>query len=435
MKAHFYKAIASLAGCCLLLAACDSNKDKTPLPGKRQDVFTAPVRLRVDPTTRVHLHLAQAIANQDWSQSGFNASHKIPHLKLGESLQPAWTTTIGQGSNEEQRLLSNLIVHGGRVYAIDAAAQLACVDLKTGEVLWTKDTNNPDISWETMGGGLAFENSRLFATTSSGEVMAYDTAGNELWRQKVFVPVRGAPTVKDGRVFVVTVNNEIHALDAKSGTPLWKHAGIPEVAGLLGGGSPAVKDNIVVVAYTSGEIYALSADKGDVLWSDSLISSLRADSIASIPHIRARPIIDDDNKVYSISHGGRIAAVDLKTGARLWQQDIGSMRTPALVGDYLYLVSNQDDLICLNRHSGKTAWEVALPRSSESNVRITWAGPLLAGGHLILCGSNGEILFMSAQTGEKIKSLQVDVPLFLSPIVAENMLLVLTDKGDVISWR
>lgn len=418
-----------------MLAACDSSKDKAPLPGKRQDVFAAPVRLQADPAARVYLQLTHAMVNQDWSQAGFNASHKVPHLKLGESLQSAWTATIGQGSSEEQRLLSNLIVHGGHVYAMDAVAQLTCVELKTGKVLWAKDTNNADIPWETMGGGLAFEDGRIFATTSSGEVLAYDTSGNELWRQKVFAPVRGAPTLKNGRIFVVTVNNEVHALDAKSGTVLWKHAGIPEVAGLLGGGSPAVKDNIVIVAYTSGEIYALNADKGDVLWSDSLISSLRADSIAAIPHIRARPVIDDDNKVYAVSHGGRIGAIDLKTGARLWQQDIGSMRTPALVGDYLYLVSNQDDLVCLNRHTGKTAWQVALPRSSEEKSRINWAGPLLAGESLILCGSNGEILFMSPQTGEKIKSLQVDVPLFLSPIVAEGMLLMLTDKGDIISWH
>jgi hypothetical protein len=42
---------------------------------------------------------------------------------------------------------------------------------------------------------------------------------------------------------------------------------------------------------------------------------------------------------------------------------------------------------------------------------------------------------MSPQTGEKVKSLQVDAPLFLSPVVAENMLFVVTDKGDVVSWR
>jgi outer membrane protein assembly factor BamB len=434
MKMHFYRSFVYLASCCLLLTACDSMKDKTPLPGKRQDVFTVPVRLQADPTTSAHLRLTDPIVNQEWSQAGFNASHKIPHLKLGDALQPAWTATIGQGSNEDQRLLSNLVVHGGRVYTMDAAAQLSCLDSKTGHVLWTRDTAGPDMKWESMGGGLAFEDNRLFATTSSGEVSAYDTAGNELWRQKVFAPVRSAPAVKDGRLFVVTVNNEVHVLDTKSGTSLWTHAGIPEVAGLLGGGSPAVKDNIVVVAYSSGEVYALGVDKGEVLWTDSLISSLRVDSISAIPHIRARPIIDDD-KVYAVSHGGRTVALDLKTGARLWQQDIGGMRTPMLMGDYLFLVSNHDDLICLSRHTGKIAWTVALPKSSEAKTRIMWAGPILAGGNLIFCGSNGEVLFISPQTGEKVKSLQVDAQLFLSPAVAENMLFVLTDKGDLISWR
>ncbi|MEI8295196.1 MAG: PQQ-binding-like beta-propeller repeat protein [Alphaproteobacteria bacterium] len=406
-------------------------KDKTPLPGKRQDVFTNPVQLQVASTMDVNLQLHDAVVNQEWSQAGFNASHAIPHLKLGEELRPMWTTAVGQGSSDDQRLLANLVVHGGHVYTMDAGAQLSCLDSKTGQVLWTKSTVGHDISWEPMGGGLAFEDGRLFATTSSGETSAYDTSGNELWRQNVHAPVRSAPSVKDGRLFVVTVNNEVHALDAKSGTHVWTHAGIPEVAGLLGGGSPAIKDNIVVVAYSSGEVYALDADRGDALWSDTLVSSARVDSISAISHIRARPIIAD-GKVYAISHGGRMAAIDLKTGARLWQQDIGGMRTPALMGGYIFLVNNHDELLCLHGATGKVAWTVQLPKLTE---RVTWAGPVLAGGNLILCGSNGEILFMSPQTGAKVKSLLADAPIFLSPVVAEGALFVLTDKGSVISWR
>ena len=70
-------------------------------------------------------------------------------------------------------------------------------------------------------------------------------------------PVRTPPTVSQGRVFVVTPDNELQVIDADTGELLWTHRGIEEIASLLGGGGPAVSGQTVIVTYSSGEIYAL----------------------------------------------------------------------------------------------------------------------------------------------------------------------------------
>ena len=127
------------------------------------------------------------------------------------------------------------------------------------EIAYGRSISNPEDERGTaFGGGVAFWNDRLFVSTGYAQVLALDPAdGKVIWRSSVGAPVHSAPTVSDGRVFVVTVENELAVLAADDGRRLWVHNGIPETASLLGSASPAVEGEVVVVAYSSGELYAL----------------------------------------------------------------------------------------------------------------------------------------------------------------------------------
>lgn len=426
----------------LLLTACDPNRNKTPLTGERKPLFMAETKITADPTAGAVSHWPQSVANSDWPQAGYHATHDIPHLSLGETLTPAWKAPAGTGTAGDQHLLSNLVSVDGLVFAADATGQISAIELSSGKVQWTHHVTPSGI--ETIVAGMCVDAAQLYATTHHGEVVAYDLKGNEIWRKNIQIPIHAAPTVKDGRVFVVTVNNEMMALDAKSGEILWTHLGTPEVTSIFGGAAPAVSGNTVIVAYSSGEIYALRADNGAPLWGETILSAIQAESAASIGHVRARPIIHND-RVYILSHGRRLVCLDLKNGHKHWQQDISGVRTPALIGDHLYVISNTQEIICLNRHHGKIVWSAPLPQpkvvkstsifGSSNSEKVNWSGPLAAGNSLILTGSNGQIAFLSPQSGEVQKHLTADSALYLSPIVVNQKLLVLTENASVMAWQ
>ena len=52
--------------------------------------------------------------------------------------------------------------------------------------------------------------------------------------------MRAGPTIAEGRVFVVTIDNKTYALDLQDGKVLWSHTGTTEVTGIIGRASPAV---------------------------------------------------------------------------------------------------------------------------------------------------------------------------------------------------
>lgn len=420
---------------CTFLTACDTFTSKTPLSGKREALFATDRSLKTENrVTAIGVDTQQAITNRDWTIAGGSLNHVLPVLAAPKTPKETWKTNIGSGNSLEKRLISNLLAADDRIFGMDTYGNVTALNRKTGEKIWSVETSPEDRNSDTLGGGIAYAEGKIFVTTSFGDVIAVDAkTGTQVWRHSLLTPMRIAPTVVDGRVFVVTINNELYALSSKNGENLWTHTGLPEATGLLGGGVPAIENNIIVVPYSSGELYALRTENGYPIWTDTLSPTLSADSLSSISHIRARPVISE-GVLYAVSHGGRMAAIDVNSGIRLWQKDISSVRTPAVISNYLYLISTNNELVCLNRQNGDIIWAINLPMTND-NKKINWAGPIVTSQGLLIIGSNGTIDYYSPTDGKKVHGITTDQEFSLSPIVVDNKIYTLNDSAYVTAWN
>ena len=409
------------------------------LPGKRIAILDLNRGLEADPTLADQpVRLSAPYVNRRWTQYGGNPSHAMYHLSLAENPRWTWSREVGAGSRSDRRLLSQPIVVDDVLYSMDALSTVTAFDAKDGKVLWRTNVESENEEDGYFGGGLAFDGGRIYVATGFAEVLALDAAdGTIVWRVPVDAPMHAAPTVAGGRVFVITLENKTIALDAEDGRRLWDHTGIQETTALLGAASPAVSGSVVVAPYSSGEVVGLLAENGRVLWSDSLTSMRRIDPLADIAHIRAAPVIDR-GLVFAISHSGRMVAIDARRGLRAWERDIGGVEMPWVGGDYVYVVTNDAQLVCLTRREGRIRWVTALPRyESPKNQEdpIQWAGPILASDRLIVAGSNAEALSISPYTGEILGKIDLAGPVSVAPVVAGDSLYIITYAGRLIAMR
>jgi outer membrane protein assembly factor BamB len=436
---------ALLLALVLALGGCDwlgglfEDSNKVHLKGDRISVLGLDRRLEPDPKlAETDVRLPPATANADWPQPGGNTSHAMQHLAFAGSLRKAWRTGIGDGASRYGRVLSQPIVADGAVFGMDAHDVVVALDAKTGRELWENDVKPATARDHAFGGGLAVAKGRVFVTTGYGQVLALDAkTGHEQWRQQVAAPMRGAPTVADNRVFVITVENQLDVLSTEDGHLLWTHSGIPETAGLLGGASPAVDGDIVVVPYSSGEIFALRTENGRPLWTDNLATARPLGALSTLADIRGRPVIDRD-RVFALSHSGRMVAIDLRTGDRVWEQEIGGTHGAWVAGDYIYVLADDVNLLCLQRADGRVRWAHDLPRYEDEKKKkdpMRWAGPVLAGEKLIVVASSGDALAVSPYTGATLGQFTLPDGVFVDPVVAGGTLYVLTDEADLIALR
>ena len=421
-------------------AGCDIFKDKKqPLPGERISVLGIGGGVEPDPKLAgTPITLPPPSANRDWPEPGGNPAHAMNHPALPERLARAWDTSIGDGSARYAKVMSQPVVAGGRIFAMDGGVQISALDAASGNRIWRVDLKPEEARGNAFGGGPAFWNDRLYVATGYAQVLALDPAdGKVIWRQNVTAPVHSAPTVADGRVFAVTVDNELNALAVADGKRLWSHNGIPETAGLLGGASPTVEGEIVLAAYSSGELFALRVENGRSVWSDNLASTRSVNAVAGLADIRGRPVIDH-GRVFAVSHSGRMASIDLRRGDRVWEQQIASSHSPWVVGDYIFVLANDNELVCLTRSEGKVRWARPLRRYEDEKAKsdpILWAGPVLGGNRLIVLSSLGEAVSVSPYTGELVGQQKMSASGFLGPVIADNALYLLTDDANLSAYR
>ena len=431
-------AIAALVG----LSACGifkGGEKRTPTVGDRVPILLSENAVEADKDiAAVPVALPAPAPNDGWTQPGGNAEKSVPHPALGASPTRVWTAQIDGGSNR-QRLASPPVIAENKLFVIDVTATVHAFAADTGAKLWSRqiaegDENRP----ARFGGGVSYDAGRVFATDGVGDVVSLAAADGAVgWRAKPGGPLRGSPTVANDTVYVLTQDNQLFALGQADGKVRWAQSGTLESQGVFGVAAPASARGTVVAGFSSGELNAYRYENGRVLWQDALSRTSISTSVSSLADIDASPIIDND-RVYAVGEGGRMVALDLTTGRRLWEQNLSGISTPAIAGEWLFVITDDARLLCIARATGKARWITQLMRYRNEKKRsgaVTWFGPLLAGGRLVLTNSRGEIAYVNATDGAVASTVEAGDPFGLPPVVANATLYTLDGKGRIAAYR
>lgn len=429
-------ALAALPGC----GVFKKTGKKPATMGERISVLDYEKQVQAEAELQgVEVVLPEQQVNAAWTQSAGNASGSMGHLAL--SAQPArvWTASIGKGSDATRKLNAPPVIAENRLFVMDTAAQVSAYDATSGQLLWRKTI---ELAGEgespAFGGGVSVLDGRVLATTGFGLVVAFDAGtGTELWRTALPTPLRAAPGGDQGRVFVVSQDGQLTALAADTGAQLWQATATVEPAAILGSGAPAVDLGTVVSGFPSGELFALRVENGRTMWQDQLSRTGRTTALGALSGIAASPVIDR-GRVFAISHGGRMAALELSTGQRVWERDFAGVNAPWPVGDWVFAVTVEAELVALTRTDGKIRWVTdmgAWENAKKKKGAIQWFGPILAGGRLILVSSEGKMAYVSPADGSVQATVELGNAAYLPPVVANGMLYVLTDDGKLSAYR
>jgi outer membrane protein assembly factor BamB len=429
-------ATLAASGCSLLR----KGAPKTPVLGERIPVLTTEGDVEVDPATAmIPFSLPDAVANPVWSQSGGNASKSMGQLALGDSLQPAFTVQAGRGSTLAARLAAAPIVANGRIYTIDTLGAVRAFDARTGAQYWASQTPDDKGNEAVLyGGGIAYDDGRIYATNGLGYVAALDErTGGIVWKVRPGGPLRGAPSIANGALYVISQDNQIYSLKEADGTTNWSAAASLEIAGLFGSASPAVGQGTVVAGFSSGELNAYRYENGRQVWSDALQRTSIRTSVSSLTDVDADPVIDN-GQVFAVGQGWRMVGLDIVSGQRMWELNIAGIATPWVAGDWVFVVTDEAKLLCIYRQNGHIRWIQQLPQFEKAKSKkgqIDYSGPVLAGNRLFLTGSNGTLIQIDPATGSYRTQMRLGASASLPPVVANSTLYVYDDDARLHAFR
>jgi outer membrane protein assembly factor BamB/tRNA A-37 threonylcarbamoyl transferase component Bud32 len=313
-----------------------------------------------------------------------------------------------------------------------------------------------------------------FGAGASGDVMA-------LWRFACEDEVRSSPAVHDGVLYAGAYDNNLYAINAKSGKFLWKYATEGGIAS-----SPCVHEGRVFVGSSDKLLYAISIDTGRIAWTCPTQDRIWSSPKAAFGHVffgsddhhlyaanihsgrvvwtfeaerevRSSPAIGDE-AIYVGCEGGVVYAIDTSGQARWrFRARRGVTSSPALTKDMAYVGCQDWFVYGLDIRSGWSVWRyrtggpiVSSPAASNGllligstdkqlyaldaeNGRLVWryetegqvtSSPAVAEGAVYFGSVDGAVYSLDVQTGNLRWRFQTDGPVTSSPTVVEGVVYI-----------
>lgn len=407
--------------CSLLLSACEA--DKEPLKGKREYLITLPNDLLPDHTLKnMTIAKPKAVNAREWLSGAYTPSNHMPAFTLN-GLNIRFKERVLSSIKNPKEMFTPPLFYKGHLYLMDDRGNVYVVDPTKTEVVKTLFAQDDDDS--TCGGGMTIYDGLIYITTSLGDVVGIDLkTQKQLFKKSLKVPIRCAPTVSQTALYYITVNNEVVALDSKTGEPLWSYSGIYEPSFVFGTASPVLFDGILVTALSSGEVLAFDAMTGTGRWNAVLTPGQRSETLSSVAHVKAPPVVYD-GMLYALSFGGRLGAFTLNDGDIKFEKNITGSIAPIIHDGFMIVFTHDGQLCCMSNRDGAVKWIYGFDSSQKAT------GLFLTDKGVLVIGSKGRVTLHDLQDGRLLKKLELEDEITVPSILVNGEMFILSDRGNL----
>jgi outer membrane protein assembly factor BamB len=322
-----------------------------------------------------------------WSDTE-NVAWRADLVGYGQSSPVVWGDLIAVTSVEGEQK-TGLVVAG--------------YDLATGKQRWllratgTQGVLDSDMT-SRAAPTPAIDAERVYAFFESGNLLAVDHEGRELWKRDIvtdYGPLKsnhglGSSPVLTRNAVVVLVENDnpsyLVAFEKATGKTLWKTDrssriswSTPVVA--LGGEEHGADDEIVISS--NGVLEVISAVDGKLRWQ---LDGIEGNTVPSPTLAGTRIIVGSSDAGHNmlVNRVIQAPASDASEDRIVWRtrDAAASFGSPLVYGDYVYFINKASASACLSLADGKVAWQQRMPESC-------WASPLASDGRIYFFGKSG----------------------------------------------
>ncbi len=229
-----------------------------------------------------------------------------------------------------------------------------------------------------------------------------------LWTFECEDEVRSTPVVYDGKVFVGCYDNNLYALDAKSGEFLWKYATEGGIAGV-----PAIHDDVIYLPSEDQRLYALTSDSGKLLWTYYAEGPLR-----SSPRI-------EEGHVFFGSDDRHLHVVNAASGRRAWKVEAAApiRCRPWIADERVYFGTESGDFYCVD-FRGELKWRFRAKRAITSS-------PIMVDGLLYFGSMDWTLYAIEAEGGWQVWRFRLGGPSISTPAYEDGTLFTGSADGNI----
>jgi outer membrane protein assembly factor BamB len=374
----------------------------------------------------------------------FKKENVQPPTPLDKSFKPTaqvtrlWTSRVGAGAGDSGVRLRPAFADGV-IYAASTDGKIAALDANSGKTVWSKSSSTK--GWFGWGdknrkdafyaGGPAVSGDLLTIGTLDGHVYGIGAKdGSPRWEATVSSEVLASPVIVNNLVVVRTADGRLYGLDSTSGERRWAYdQGSVPLLSLRGNGPLLAANGVVFLGSDNGKLVALRLDNGEKLWEQNLASGEGRTEIDRLNDADGG-ILLDGNTLYGAAYHGNLVAVDGPSGRPLWSRPFSTFTSLDTAGNAVYGVNDQSQVWAFDKSGGADMWK-------NDGLKYRWVtGPAVQGNYIVVGDMEGYVHWMQGSDGalaarERLSKKAIRA----QPLVVGDTVYVEDVKGRIGAYR
>ena len=372
------------------------------------------------------------------THNGFRGNNSLG-ISSAKNVPTSWNLTSGKNilwKIETPRKGHNSpVINGNKVFfsgADDEARELYCYELNSGKELWKLTVKNvagspSQVPETTDDTGLAASTvvtngKQVCAIFATGDVVCADMDGKQLWAKNVGVPDNpygyASSLLIFGNSLIIQYDNQnakkVISLDLANGNQRWSKDrqernpswSSPIIANVNNKPQLILTGNPGVTSY--------NPNNGEQNWRVECMSGEPAPSPAYANGI-----------VFATTEYATLIAINAEDGSTLWKTEefLPEISSPVATKDFVLVATTYGVVASFNTQTGE------LIKSMELNTNFN-ASPIIVEGKIYLICHDGKVFILSAKGDfSLITSFETGEQTFATPAFTDKKIVIRTEKS------
>ena len=225
-------------------------------------------------------------------------------LKFDQFSKLIWKKNYYKKTEKKQKPILSFANNQKTLVIVDNFAKYYAINIKTGELLWSKRNSAP------FNSQIKIYKDKFFVTDFDNVLKCFSIKdGKELWNVKTettFIKSQKklSLVILNGKVYFNNSIGDISAVDVNSGNLIWQtptqSSSIYESAFLLKTSDLVANDESILLSNNKNEFFSINANTGVLNWKQKINSNLRPTIV--------------DNLIFTVTMEGFLVVVENSTG-------------------------------------------------------------------------------------------------------------------------
>lgn len=330
---------------------------------------------------------------------------------LPEKLELLWQIPVTDG------VTATAAIVGDHVYAGTFGGELLCLQRETGDRVWTylsKERDKPNAFLPAFKASPTVSAEAIYVGDEDGVFHAVDRrTGKPLWRFQTQGEIISSATLVGENVLFGSYDNSLYCLKRADGSEVWKF----ETDGYVNC-TPAVAGNLTFVTGCDEHLRAIDVESGKQVFDMPLQTYL----------IASPAVVPEENMLYVGTYASEVIAVNVKEQDVKWRYKNDKREFPyhssAAVTQRYVIVGGRDKQVhCIDRMSGQGVW------TAQTRARVD-SSPVVVAERVFIGSSDGNLYEFQLSDGTVNWKHNLGKPVTASPAVGEGCLVIGTEAAD-----